>query len=396
MWRSIGWNRGWLFSMVVFSLLGVKPPGMAAAEKSAEPKSSSDASGEPAAGAALAAFDRQFAEWKRLLAEIRKVQEQYQVTAEKRERSALAEKFEQLLAQGREMASKLVAAAERAYVENPQSTKLADFLVAVTVDDVRAGKNDGNDKYEEAYRIGNSLVAAGNKSPAVYNALGVAAFCVNDYDLARKYLNLAADQKSLNDSGKNFLSSLDDTEKLWAKESQIRAAEAKADDLPRVKIVTTKGDIVIELFENEAPNTTANFISLIESGFYKETPFHRVLPNFMAQGGDPTGAGSGGPGYAIACECYRPDFRRHFRGSLSMAHAGRDTGGSQFFLTFVPTVSLNGKHTVFGRIIEGMDVLDRIQRIDPDKSTGAQPDRIQDAVVLRKRSHPYIPVKRGQ
>jgi cyclophilin family peptidyl-prolyl cis-trans isomerase len=103
----------------------------------------------------------------------------------------------------------------------------------------------------------------------------------------------------------------------------------------------------------------------------------------MAQGGDPTGTGTGGPGYSIPCECYEPNARAHFRGSLSMAHAGRNTGGSQFFITFVPTFFLNGRHTVFGRVVEGMDVLSDINRIDPEKESDVAPDKIIEAKILR-------------
>ncbi|NMG23056.1 peptidylprolyl isomerase, partial [Brasilonema bromeliae] len=158
-------------------------------------------------------------------------------------------------------------------------------------------------------------------------------------------------------------SALDDA--VSQEERAIREKEAKADDLPRVKLSTTEGDMVVELYENEAPNTVANFVSLVEKGFYNGLTFHRVLEDFMAQGGDPTGTGSGGPGYNIPCECYQPNARKHFPATLSMAHAGRDTGGSQFFITFVQTKHLDGKHTVFGRVIEGQEVLDKLQRIDP-------------------------------
>ncbi|MBU4272461.1 MAG: peptidylprolyl isomerase [Planctomycetes bacterium] len=163
--------------------------------------------------------------------------------------------------------------------------------------------------------------------------------------------------------------------------------------MPRVLLKTSKGDILIELFENEAPNAAANFISLVENGFYDGLTFHRVLPGFMAQGGDPRGNGSGGPGYSIACECYKPNHRLHFRGSLSMAHAGRDTGGSQFFLTFVPAPQLDGKHTVFGRVIGEMDVLSNIQRRNPDDKEAPPPDKIIEAKVIRKRPHEYKPEK---
>ena len=182
---------------------------------------------------------------------------------------------------------------------------------------------------------------------------------------------------------------LDKFKKAWDKEQKIREAESKADDLPRVLLKTNKGDIEIELFENEAPNTVANFITLVEKGFYNGLTFHRVLANFMAQGGDPRGDGTGGPGYTIPCECYQPNFRLHFRGSLSMANAGRDTGGSQFFITFVPTDYLDGKHTVFGRVIKGFDVLAKIQRRDPEEANPPDPDKIIEAKVLRKRPHEY-------
>jgi cyclophilin family peptidyl-prolyl cis-trans isomerase len=152
--------------------------------------------------------------------------------------------------------------------------------------------------------------------------------------------------------------------------------------------------MVVELFENEAPNTVANFVALVDKGFYDGTPFHRVIGGFMAQGGDPTGTGTGGPGHAIACECGKPGARKHFLGSLSMAHAGKNTGGSQFFLTFRPTEHLDDKHTVFGRVIEGLDVLPKIRRTqDAEGRTveGVEPDRIVKAVMVRKRNHPYEP-----
>ena len=148
------------------------------------------------------------------------------------------------------------------------------------------------------------------------------------------------------------------------------------------------------MFENKAPDTVGNFISLVEKGFYNGLTFHRVLPQFMAQGGCPLGDGTGGPGYNIYCECYKDNYRKHFRGTLSMAHAGKDTGGSQFFLTFVPTSHLNGRHTAFGRVIEGLDVLSKIQRIDPEsKDSKPEPDKIVKMEVVRKRDHEYKPNK---
>jgi cyclophilin family peptidyl-prolyl cis-trans isomerase len=109
--------------------------------------------------------------------------------------------------------------------------------------------------------------------------------------------------------------------------------------------------------------------------------------------GKTTGDGSGGPGYEIYCECHQENARQHFRGTLSMAHIGRDTGGSQFFLTFKPTTHLNGRHTAFGRVIEGQDVLAKLQRRDPTRANPPQPDKIVKATVVRKRDHKYEPTK---
>ncbi len=126
-------------------------------------------------------------------------------------------------------------------------------------------------------------------------------------------------------------------------------------------IETDKGNIVLELFENDAPNTVANFVKLINKGYYNGLKFHRVIPNFMVQGGCPVGNGTGGPGYTIKCEI---NPKKHIAGTLSMAHAGKDTGGSQFFITHSPQPHLDGVHTVFGQVTEGMDVVNAIGQGD--------------------------------
>ncbi len=130
---------------------------------------------------------------------------------------------------------------------------------------------------------------------------------------------------------------------------------------------TEKGDIKVELYKDEVPNTVANFVSLAKDGFYDGLNFHRVIPGFMAQGGCPHGTGTGGPEWSIACECDK-NTHKHKRGTLSMAHAGRDTGGSQFFICFVDCPHLDGVHTVFGGIAEddkeSFEVLDSIRQGD--------------------------------
>ncbi len=128
-------------------------------------------------------------------------------------------------------------------------------------------------------------------------------------------------------------------------------------------INTEKGRMVLDLYPNEAPGTVANFAKLARSGFYNGLNFHRVIPNFVIQGGCPRGDGTGGPGYTIKCETDNNP-HRHVRGSLSMAHAGKDTGGSQFFICHSPQPHLDGVHTVFGQVTEGFDVLDAIRQGD--------------------------------
>ncbi len=116
--------------------------------------------------------------------------------------------------------------------------------------------------------------------------------------------------------------------------------------MPTATMKTSKGTIHLDLFEADAPNTVKNFVTLAKKGFYNGLSFHRVIKNFMIQGGCPLGSGTGGPGYKIKCEINK---QKHTPGTLSMAHAGKDTGGSQFFITHVATPHLDGVHTVFGR-----------------------------------------------
>lgn len=135
--------------------------------------------------------------------------------------------------------------------------------------------------------------------------------------------------------------------------------------MKKASIATNHGTMVIELFESDAPNTVANFEKLASENFYDGLTFHRVIPNFMVQGGCPTGTGTGGPGYKIDCEINK---NKHERGSLSMAHAGPNTGGSQFFICHAPQPHLDGVHTVFGKVVEGVDIVDKIRKDDKMES----------------------------
>ncbi|WP_248548474.1 peptidylprolyl isomerase [Paenibacillus odorifer] len=130
----------------------------------------------------------------------------------------------------------------------------------------------------------------------------------------------------------------------------------------QAKITLENGGVVLlDLFDQEAPNTVANFEKLAKEGFYNGLTFHRVIPGFVAQGGCPNGTGSGGPGYTINCEI-NPN--KHERGTLAMAHAGKNTGGSQFYICYAPQPHLDGVHTVFGKVVEGMDLVDAFKGRD--------------------------------
>lgn len=307
----------------------------------------------------------------------------------------------------------LLAAAKAAFKEAPNKDEdVRDFLLnniimLVNVDD-----------YENALRECDELIRMGMREQPIFEIAAFAAFNSNNFaysesaiasaeKLAAAALNRAKEQgKSqavINKEGigqvhpglADLKKNLPYYKNAWAKEKTLRQASVLAKDCPKVKLTTTAGDMVIELFPKEAPNTVANFLELVNKGFYNGLTFHRVMQAFMAQGGDPKGNGTGGPGYYIPCEVDNPNARIHFRGTLSMAHAGKDTGGSQFFITFVPTKWLDGKHTVFGRVETGLDVLAKIVREPDPKVEGLEPTKIIKAeVVYMPPQYKIPPVKK--
>jgi cyclophilin family peptidyl-prolyl cis-trans isomerase len=282
----------------------------------------------------------------------------------------------------------LRAAAIADYTARPnEEKKVTQVLLGLAANDLK------HDRYESAADLTKLLIEQECPEMVVYDLAGQAAYAQDDFAGAETLLIKAKEAKTLTPDGRRYLEDIPTAKERWATEQELRQTEGEANDLPRVKLETTKGDIVLELFENESPQTVGNFVSLVEDHKYDGLAFHRVIAGSMAQGGDPKGDGTGGPGYHIYCECYEPNHRNHFRGTLSMAHAGRDTGGSQFFLTFQRAPQLDGKHTAFGRVIEGLEVLGKLQRRVPSKSKLPEPDKIVKATVLRKREHDYEPTK---
>jgi len=336
---------------------------------------------------AKAEFEAARKEEKALITELTLLQAEFhQPGADKR---AIAAKFETARARIPATKDRLETAAfdlAMADPKNPASRELCGLVIAsrLQADDVT-----------DAVRLAGLLDKAGAADGNIDMMAGAAAMVTSDLEAAEAWLTKAEANGIPAEKITELRADIEKERPKVEAEMAKRAADAAADDRPRVKIVTSKGEIVVELFEDDAPNAVANFISLVEKGFYDGTPFHRVIGGFMAQGGDPTGTGKGGPGHVIDCECDLPGARKHFLGSLSMAHAGKNTGGSQFFLTFRPTEHLDGRHTVFGRVIEGFSVLPKLARTqgeDEQPNPAVRPDGIVKATVLRKRDHAYEPI----
>jgi cyclophilin family peptidyl-prolyl cis-trans isomerase len=367
----------------------------------------------PAAGD----FAKLHAQWTALVKEIRDLQVEYRLAKEK-ERDDLRAKFNEKSQQARDMLPQVGAAAEAAFKANPKDAELKEFLIVLSYT-----AEQFHDDYEQAFRLRQAVIDSGGltdeERAGAYTAAAAAAMQLlsPNFDLAEKHLAEAAKSPGSDKVAglKTLRESLAKEKEYWAAESALRAAEEKAaadpaKALPRVLLKTSQGDIVVELFENEAPNTVANFISLVEKGYYKGVAFHRVVPQFAVHGGAATDDGTGGPGYTIPCECYemkdgKSIARRHFRGSLSMDldNNVRDTGGSKFLIClgandrvraldakFTDDNKPDRGHTVFGRVVTGFDVLGKLQRRDT-RQQGARLDRIVEASVIRKRNHDYKP-----
>lgn len=254
-----------------------------------------------------------------------------------------------------------------------------------------------NDIYDlETSEAASRLIDGGSTLLVLFKAAARSGVVSGKFDLARKVLD-AMELEQMDEVDKSLRYFLDKHEEAYLAEMKIREAEAARDDLPRVKLETTQGDVVLELYLDSAPSTVSNFIRLVEQGFYDGVDFHQVIDNLLALTGDPTGLGSGNSGKFLIDEHDRPDARKALRGSLLMAKIpdGDDgnfvpnSASSQFAILFLPVASAVDQQTVFGRVIEGMDNICRMQRIDPSKQKGKDeivipPDRILSATVIRK------------
>lgn len=348
----------------------------------------------------LALFDQ----WRNLLGDLRALRVQYRTSQDEGEKEEIKEQYYDLIARGEEMEPQVASAARDIYALRPDQYKDAERFLAS-----RAQSEFRDDQYERSGPLAILLAEKGYQNATIYRIAGISSLETMNFDAAEKYLTLALQNGAIapEELQRNIFRSetaINTPEELkqaiqarrekWQREKKLREQDK---NLPRVKLTTTEGEVVLELFEDHAPNAVANFITLVEKGFYNGVIFHRVLPGFMAQGGDPEGTGAGGPGYNIISEFDREDHRKHFRGSLSMANTGEpNSGGSQFFITYRATPHLDGRHTVFGRVIDGMEVVADFQEVDPNNPDPRfEPTKIVEAEVLRKRDHEYTVRKVG-
>lgn len=352
------------------------------------------------AGDAVQVYENQMQVYKDHLKDLRDLKQEFQTATPERKEEIRAQ-FTPLLQETGQIQKTLVPLAIDAFkAKDSQDEQLSVFLMSM-LDKMVVTTED----YETAYLVAKAIDGV---IPEQYSYLyaysAYAAFNVMELDDAEAFYQKAKENGGLESLRKRdprgelqipatITQVLPRYRAFWAQEKAAREKDASK-ELPRVLLHTNKGDIVLELFADEAPESVGNFMTLVGQKYYDGVLFHRVLPHFMAQGGDPTGTGAGGPGYCIKDECKRPGARMHFRGSLSMAKtAAPDSGGSQFFLCFIPTSHLNGQHTVFGRVVEGLDVLSQLQRINPEGKDLPAPDRIIEARILRGEPTPFTKLR---
>ena len=345
---------------------------------------------------------------KNLRSSLKKVQaSQIRFRNESSDQSELhREAWQEAVASGESSIESLRVAAEELFRrQDDPSNDVLEIAVQSCLDDVR----------EERYRVGLEVLKRANLiKPTVTSRALMARVQLldNEFKAAKTFFDEHPDERELmTDNELQLYASIDELISQFQREKQLRKLEAAKDDLPRVELTTTAGRIVLELFENEAPETVANFIHLVEQGYYNGVIFHNVKSEFVAQAGAFGVAQVGGVQrmmprgvrYTIYDENEKPDARKHFRGSLSMANQNSpNTASSQFFLSLTPQPFLNENHTVFGRVIEGLDVMadltvnfETSEKGQDEPIADAIPSMILSAQVTRKRDHEYQPIKFG-
>jgi len=285
------------------------------------------------------------------------------------------------------------------YASDPEKYESVGLLLQEML--IADGKLDRLDRWVFAARALLSSPRLVNEEVLLY--AGYTGFLECDFELAAAGWGPLAEAGKLPEREQYMLKEVPSISKTWEKEL-ARLQEDATKDNPRVEIVTTKGVMEVELFEDDAPESVANFIYLIENGYYNRKPIFLVRQHFLAQTGCEKGDGKGNSGYTIKGEFNLPNHRNHFRGSLAIPLAvdtttneiNPNSGGAQFYFSFLPTPIFDGKHTVFGRVVSGIETLGLFKVVnltddDERKNPDTKPDVILRTKVLKKRDHVYRP-----
>jgi cyclophilin family peptidyl-prolyl cis-trans isomerase len=364
-----------------------KKTGAVPAQKAATPKSKAKSAFPKPEAKSLQEWKALDERRKKLRSDLKDLQSEFTVSSRVR-KLEIKQEFERLVDEWKSVVEpKMVKLALAKLTDDPDSELAA-----------RLGEDVPDQR--QVVAVTERLIKGGKATGPVLRLAGLAYFNLNEFQRSAELLEKARD-KNAAPKDPTIIDVARDYVKNWQKEQDLRKKEQAAASmpktrLPRVLIETGKGNILVELFENEAPNTVANFISLVEKKFYDGQHFYNARPLLSVEAGDPTtkpkydkklGYGFGGPGYTIKTEAADDNARLHFRGSLSMVNYGKDTEGSQFAILRVPRPEWNpsagglGGQTVFGRVVKGMDVADKLQN----------GDKLVKMTVLAKRPHAYTP-----
>lgn len=322
----------------------------------------------------------------------------YNVTDDATQAREIRQTYLEEIQPGNELHHAMISAAVKEFQSNPAENPLIGEMLVRLIE-----RKIDVDRFEGLLEAELALVGTEFETEDLARQITMTSIALNEYDKTEKFVAPLVQDPVQGPRFKNIQDDLRKFRENWERELELREQDAAGEPLPMVRILTTKGAMDVELFENQAPQTVANFIHLVERGYYNGLNFHRVVEHFAAQGGCPNGDGSGDDGYTIYGENDNPDSRSFFRGTLGMALAGTDTdsAGTQFFITFLPTPELHEQgFTGFGRVVEGLEVLGNLNKIDPDaegdkkeEQKGLMPDEIIEITVLRKREHEYVPTK---
>ena len=308
------------------------------------------------------------------------------------------EKIKDLKAQVLALQPKVHRAAFEAYIESPNESAAVNRAIAIALERSLSPRLT-TEKFDPktAIEIASALIKNDVAGPPIYFAAFRASYALQDFERAKLMLDKIKSSKT--EVNESFYTELAKTQENWNRELGFRQKEAAADDLPKAEIDTSAGKFTVELFEDHAPIAVANFISLAEQGYFDGNTFHLVQPGVLVRTGSQSADGQGNPGYYIPCECYQDEIRHHFTGSLSMSledGTEKDTGGSRFFITHQPNTTLDGKHTVFGRVVDNMEAIYQLNTVDGTRIVSEEslsPSVINKVTILRKRNHEYVPQK---